>query len=68
MAYKHQTESYRDGGKWICWCDGLDAAARITKYLRTQGIGAKREKDRVFILAADRDKVTRQMADHIAQM
>ena len=34
MSYKHQSKSYRQGGKWVCWCDGLTNAPEIAADLR----------------------------------
>ena len=58
MPYKHQTQSYRKGG-WICWQDAGTAeyAAMIVADIRKQGFKAKREKDRVFVLSVDQDKI-----------
>ena len=57
MAYKHQTESYRDGGKWVCWCDGWDNAAQETARIRGLGFSAKRQGLRVFVLASEVDEI-----------
>lgn len=53
MPYKHQTQSYRDGGEWACWCDGLVNAAEIAADLRAKGFRVKRQKDRVFVLESE---------------
>lgn len=55
MPYKHQTESYREGGKWICWNEGWDieVSKQIVSNIRSQGFKAKREKDRIFVLASE---------------
>ena len=55
MPIKHHSESYREGGKWICWCDGLneELTLSIVQHIRSQGFKVKREKDRVFVLAKD---------------
>lgn len=52
MPYKHQTESYRGGGLWTCWCDAYSTehAAHVVSCIRSQGFKAKREKERVFVL------------------
>ncbi len=52
-AVKHQTKSYRDGGKWVCWCDGLVDTLAIVADLRAKGFKVRREGDRVFVLATD---------------
>lgn len=57
MAFKHQTKSYRDGGKWVCWCDGLVDTLKIVADLRAKGFTVRREKDRVFVLAADVERL-----------
>ena len=59
MPYKHQTESYRDGGKWLCWCDGFDTemSQKIVGNIRSQGFKAKRQKDRIFVLAAELNQI-----------
>lgn len=59
MAFKHQTESFRDGGKWICWCDGhsIEHAKAITADIKEQGFAAKREKNRVFVQPNDMVKI-----------
>lgn len=59
MPYKHQTESYRDGGAWVCWCDAfsVEHAKRVAATLRSSGYACKRERDRVFVRPADMAKI-----------
>ena len=59
MPYKHQSDSYRDGGKWTCWCEGrgIENAKDMTADIRRQGFEAKREGDQVFVRPADTDKI-----------
>ncbi|MGI9345558.1 MAG: hypothetical protein ACR2PW_04755 [Gammaproteobacteria bacterium] len=59
MPYKHQTESYRDGGKWTCWCDAYDTehAAHVVSCIKAQGFKAKRSKERVFVETTALDQI-----------
>lgn len=59
MPYKHQTESYRNGGEWVCWCDGFDMemSNAIVANIRSQGFKAKRQKDRIFVRADELKKI-----------
>lgn len=59
MPYKHQAESYRNGGEWVCWCDGYneETTLKVVEDVRRQGFKAKREKDRVFVKAEDIGKI-----------
>jgi hypothetical protein len=59
MPYKESSKCYRDGGKWVCWCDGLDMelTLRIVESIRACGFSVKREGDIVFVLQSDVDKI-----------
>ena len=59
MAIKHHSKSYRDAGRWVCWCDGLNSEITLAtvKEIRSRGFKVKREKDRVFVLADDVNKI-----------
>lgn len=58
MTYKHQINSYRDGGKWVCWCDGLVDTLNIVADLRARGFKVRREGDRVFVLASEAPQIS----------
>lgn len=57
--YKHQTQCYRIGGEYVCWCDAYDIehAKRIVQRIRKDGFSVKRVKDRVFVKAGDFTKI-----------
>lgn len=63
MAYKHQTNSYRGGGKWICWSDGLIQAQQIATEIRAMGFKVKREGTRIFVLANEVEDLERMVAE-----
>lgn len=64
MAFKHQTKSYREDGKWVCWCDGLVNAPEIAAHLRSKGFKVKRQGFRVFVLASELKDI-QQFADGV---
>lgn len=55
MPYKHQSESYREGGRWLAWCDGFtdEYTAHVIADIRRQGFKARKRGDRVFVLASE---------------
>lgn len=59
MPWKHQDRIYREGGKWVCWSDGLvdELTFRIVADIRAQGFKVRRRKNTVFVLAVDAARI-----------
>ena len=60
MAYKHQAESFRKGGEWVCWSEGLrrELTLKVVESIRAQGLKVRREADQVFVRAEDVFRIT----------